>query len=355
MRDLPPEKVTIREVAAIAGVSLQTVSRVLNNSPNVSAKTLKRVGDAMGQVGYAPSIAARRMGGSKSFLLLALNDRDRTIETWRLREGTDWVDQMLLGGMLTCAEHDYRMVFELVDTHGDNIERELNSALSALRPDGVILTPPHSDNKTIMDFLARAGVRCARIGGYTDIGGTIIRMDDRLAAYEAIEHLAGLGHRRIGFIGGSDEYALSQERLNGIRDGIDRFALDADPALIRAGDFSYASGEVAARGLLTLDAPPTAIIASSDAMARATIAVAFSQELDLPADLSVVSFDDTPTARTGRPQLTAINQPIAAMTARAAEMLIDPEGTRFAMSYGTLQIIPFQLEVRQSSGPAPPR
>ena len=355
MPDLPPEKVTIREVAAIAGVSLQTVSRVLNNSPNVSAKTLKRVSEAMTQLGYAPSIAARRMGGSKSFLLLALNDRDRTIETWRLREGTDWVDQMLLGGMLTCAENGYRMVFELVDTHGDNIERELNGALSALRPDGVILTPPHSDNKTIMDFLAKAGVRCARIGGYTEIGGSIIRMDDCLAACQAIEHLASLDHRRIGYIGGSDEYALSRERLAGIKEGIERFGLDVDPALMRVGDFGYASGEAAALDLLALDDPPTAIIASSDAMARATIAVALGQGLDLPADLSVVSFDDTPTARTSRPQLTAINQPIAAMTARAAEVLIDPKGVRFTATYGEIQILPFQLEVRQSSGQAPPR
>ena len=348
-------KVTIREVAASAGVSLQTVSRVLNKRPNVSPAALKRVEAAVRQLGYSPSIAARQMRGSKSFLLLALNDRDRTIETWRLREGTDWVDQMLLGGMLTCAEHGYRMIFELVDTHGDNIARELGGALAALRPDGVILTPPHSDNRTIVDILAAAGIGCARIGGYADLGGTIIRMDDRRASAEAVEHLAVLGHRRIGFISGSDDYALSGKRLEGFRQEVGRLGLDTDPALICHGDFSYASGEAASQALLDLSAPPTAIIASSDPMARAMMTVATARGLALPHDLSLVSFDDTPTARISVPPLTAINQPTAAMTAAAAELLIKPDGQLADAADGHPHIVPFELIVRQSSGPVPRR
>ena len=348
-------KVTIRDVAASAGVSHQTVSRVLNKSPNVSPSALERVRAAVAELGYSPSIAARRMGGSKSFLLLALNDRDRTIEQWQQREGTDWVDQMLLGGMLTCAEHGYRLIFELVDTHSDHIERELRAALAALRPDGVILTPPHSDNRIILEFLARNGIRCARIGAYADFDGTIIRMDDRAAAVEAVEHLAGLGHRRIGFISGNSEYALSGERLSGFRDAVARLGLDADQALIREGDFSYESGEVAAAHLLDLQVPPTAIIASSDAMARATLAAAAANSLVVPTDLSLISFDDTPAARMIVPSLTAINQPIAEMTARAADLLIDSEAE---LAGGTLHgphILPFELVSRQSTGPAPDR
>ena len=340
----------MHQVAAAAGVSHQTVSRVLNNSPNVSVKVLARVEEAMRELGYSPSIAARQMGGSKSFLLLALNDRDRTVESWRLREGADWVDQMLLGGMLTCAEYGYRMMFELVDTHGDNIERELKSALSAIRPDGVILTPPHSDNRTILDLLAAEGIRCARIGGYSDIGGFIIRMDDRLAADQAVEHLAELGHKRIGFIGGSDDYMLSGERLAGFQRGLVRFGLEQDSLLIQTGDFGYQSGERAARFLLDLSTPPTAIIASSDAIARATVAVAGARGLALPCDLSVVSFDDTPTARLNIPPLTAVSQPIAAMTARAAELLIVPAGALALAARTHPHIIPFELIIRQSSG-----
>src|SRR3546814_10143498 len=85
---------------------------------------------------------------SDLYLILALNDRDRTIEGWKLGQGSDWIDQMLYGGMLACAERGYRMIFELIDTHSTQVEREVNAALSSLRPDGVILTPPHSDRKS---------------------------------------------------------------------------------------------------------------------------------------------------------------------------------------------------------------
>src|SRR3546814_7451525 len=107
----PRQSVTIRHVAAEAGVSLQTVSRVVNNEPNVRPQVRERVMEAVKKLGYVPSLAARRMGGSRSYLILALNDRDRTIEGWKLGQGSDWIDQMLYGGMLACAERGYRMIF----------------------------------------------------------------------------------------------------------------------------------------------------------------------------------------------------------------------------------------------------
>ena len=108
-KDAPPSArtrgVTIRHVAAEASVSLQTVSRVINEGPNVSPAIKARVHEAIKKLSYVPSLAARKMGGGRSYLLLALNDRDRTIEGWQSGDGTDWVDQMLLGGMLKCAEY----------------------------------------------------------------------------------------------------------------------------------------------------------------------------------------------------------------------------------------------------------
>uniref|UniRef100_UPI0035CB77F2 LacI family DNA-binding transcriptional regulator n=1 Tax=uncultured Sphingomonas sp. TaxID=158754 RepID=UPI0035CB77F2 len=159
-----PQAVTIKHVAADAGVSLQTVSRVINNEPNVRAAMMERVQASIGKLGYVPSLAAQRLRGSRSYLILALNDRERTIADWRERQGADWVDQMLLGGMLTCAEHGYRIIVELVDTHSDHIERELMGAIAALRPDGVILTPPHSENPLIVRLLDEQGISFARIG-----------------------------------------------------------------------------------------------------------------------------------------------------------------------------------------------
>ena len=210
-----PRAVTIKDVAAEAGVSLQTVSRVINNGPNVRDEVKARVNAAIAKLGYTPSLAARRMGGSRSYLLLALNDRDRTIEGWASGQGTDWVDQMLMGGMLECAKRGYRMIFELVDTHSSHVEREVAGALDALNPDGVILTPPHSDNPQITNLLEKRGLPFARIGSQTQGAGFAIAMDDAEAARVATGHLADRGHRRVAFISGSDEYALSAARLEG--------------------------------------------------------------------------------------------------------------------------------------------
>jgi LacI family transcriptional regulator len=316
-----PQTVTIKHVAAEAGVSLQTVSRVINKEPNVRPEMAQRVQDAIRKLGYVPSIAAQRMGGSRSYLILSLNDRERTIADWRERQGADWVDQMLLGGMLTCAEHGYRLIVELVDTHSDHIERELLAAIAALQPDGVILTPPHSANPLITELLERQGISFARIGSLTPGPGFALTMDDERAARLATEHLVSLGHRAIGFIAGPAEYELSGWRVDGWRLAMAAAGLDTG-GLLAEGDFSYASGRTAVAHLLEGSTPPTAIIASNDRMALATLDVARERGRDVPRDLSLISFDDTPVVRFTHPPLAAIVQPIADVTARAVELII---------------------------------
>lgn len=341
--------VTIRHVAAEAGVSLQTVSRVINDGPNVSPGIKQRVQKAIDKLGYVPSLAARKMGGSKSYLLLALNDRERTIEGWQSGDGTDWVDQMLLGGMLKCAEHGYRMIFELVDTHSDNVEREITAALSALHPDGVILTPPHGDNPAITGLLSAKQIPFARIGSTGEGPGFAISMDDAKAAAAATEHLLSIGHRRIGFISGSPEYALSAARLHGYRSTMASAGLAGFDELVAQGDFTFASGADGTRGLLGLAEPPTAILASSDQMALAAVHVARLKGMNVPRDLSVISFDDTPIVKFSSPKLTAIRQPIAAMAAQATELLI--AANTGEVDAGVPHVLPFDLVIRESTAP----
>jgi LacI family transcriptional regulator len=315
------QAVTIKHVAADAGVSLQTVSRVINNEPNVRPEMKQRVQASIDKLGYVPSIAAQRMSGSRSYLILALNDRERTIADWRARQGTDWVDQMLMGGMLKCAEHGYRMIFELVDTHNDHVERELLGAIAALQPDGIILTPPHSDNPQIVEFLAGQNIPFVRIGSKEEGAGISVSMDDEGSARTATRYLAKLGHRRIGFIAGSPEYNLSGWRIEGWKAAMAEAGLSA-ANLLEEGDFSFASGERAARRLLESVDRPTAIIASNDQMALATLEVARTLGLGVPQDLSVISFDNTPLMNFTQPPLTAIDQPIAATASKAVELII---------------------------------
>ncbi|MBX7532397.1 LacI family DNA-binding transcriptional regulator [Qipengyuania sp. 1XM1-15A] len=316
------QSVTIKHVAADAGVSLQTVSRVINNEPNVRPAMKERVQASIDKLGYVPSIAAQRMSGSRSYLILAINDRDLTIADWKAREGRDWVDQMLLGGMLTCAEHGYRMLIELVDTHSDHVERELSAAIAALQPDGVILTPPHSENALITGLLAEKGIPFARIGSKQEGPGIAMTMGDSHNARLATDHLIELGHERIGFIAGPEDFSLSGWRMEGWASALDDAGFSSE-GLCERGDFGFESGAKAAERLLDRDPAPTAIIASSDQMALAVLEVARRRGLNVPKDLSLVSFDNSPIVRFTQPPLTAIDQPIAATAARAVELLID--------------------------------
>ncbi|MFL9839491.1 LacI family DNA-binding transcriptional regulator [Sphingomonas sp. ST-64] len=340
------QAVTIKHVAADAGVSLQTVSRVINKEPNVRPEMMARVQASIAKLGYVPSIAAQRMSGSRSYLIMALNDRERTIEGWRAREGTDWVDQMLLGGMLTCAEHGYRLIVELVDTHSDHIERELSAAIAALQPDGVILTPPHSANPEIISLLDAAGIDLARIGSVIAGPGIRLTMGDDLAAAMATRHLVELGHRRIGLIAGPLDYELSGWRIDGWRAAMDEAGLSTE-GMLAQGDFSIESGRMCAPQLI--DAGATAIIASNDQMALATLEVARARGLSVPDDLSVLSFDDTPVVRFAHPPLTAVVQPIAAVTARAVELIIDARAGR-GLPDGPVVVEP-TLAIRDSTAP----
>ncbi len=315
------QAITIKHVAEDAGVSLQTVSRVINNEPNVRPAMKARVQASIDKLGYVPSIAAQRMSGSRSYLILAINDRERTIADWQARQGNDWVDQMLLGGMLKCAEYGYRMIFELVDTHSDHVERELGATISALQPDGVILTPPHSENPQITGLLQQRRIPFARIGSVQPGPGMAMTMDDEGSARLATEHLLGLGHRQIGFVAGPDEYSLSEWRIAGWRAALAAAGLACDDLLAR-GDFSYASGAAAAAVLFAQTPRPTAIIASNDQMCLALLDAAKQQGIAVPGDLSLISFDNSPVARFTQPQLTAIDQPVAATFAKAVELLI---------------------------------
>lgn len=315
------QSVTIKHVAADAGVSLQTVSRVINDGPNVRPAMRKRVQDSIDRLGYVPSRAAQRMSGSRSYLILALNDRHRTIADWRARQGTDWVDQMLLGGMLTCAEHGYRMMIELVDTHIDHVERDLGRTIAALQPDGVVLTPPHSENPQITRLLDDQGIPFARIGSIDKGPGFALSMDDEGSARLATDYLLGLGHQRIGFVAGNEEYSLSGWRVDGWRAAMDDAGQD-DNGLLARGDFSHESGLAAARQLLTQELRPTAIIASNDQMALAVLDTAKAMHIAIPRDLSVISFDNTPVVRYSQPPLTAIDQPIAETVSKAVELII---------------------------------
>jgi LacI family transcriptional regulator len=222
--------------------------------------------------------------------------------------------------------------------------------MSAVQPDGVILTPPHSDNPLIVNLLAKEKIPFVRIGSRGNGAGIPISMDDEGSARMATEYLIAKGHKRIGFIAGSSEYSLSGWRTDGWRSAMEAADLAVD-GLLANGDFTRASGEAAARDLLCGDNPPTAIIASNDQMALGTLAVANELGLNVPVDLSLISFDNTPTVNFTQPALTAVDQPVADTAAVAVELIIAAQ--KDDTKSDRVKAVRGRLVERDSVGPAP--
>ena len=339
--------VTIEDVAAAVGVSRQTVSRVLNDSPNVKPAVRSSILAAIEALGYVPNLSARRMGGGRSYLVLAINDRARTLENWQARRGNDWVDQMLHGGMTSCEARGWHLVFELVDTDPPLARRGLANALASLRPDGVILTPPHCDNPDLVGLLAERGIPCARIGHAEGTSTVDVYMDEVAAAKAATRHLIEQGHRCIAFLAGSALYGSYALRIGGYRAALAEAGIADD--LVGDGNFQFETAETVIDGWLAAPDRPTAVIAANDQMAFAAMHIASARGLRVPDDLAVVSFEDTPGVRFSVPPLTAIRQPVSAMIARACTSLIDiVEGDARPAAYE----VPFELVCRASTGPA---
>jgi LacI family transcriptional regulator len=314
---------TIYDVARHAGVSIKSVSRVMNGE-RVSEGLSQKVRAAMDQLGYRPSLSARGLAGSSSFLIAALMDADLTVEHWRSGRGNDYMSRLELGALMECRHAGYHLLVELVDLGSADLEREILALLSALRPDGLILTPPVSDSLVALDALDRHGVPYVRLGAETEPDrGRRVYMDDHRAAYDMTMHLARLGHREIGFIVGNARYAASRARREGFEMAMARQGLPVRDDWMLEGDFTFQSGLECGARLFAAEARPTAVFASNDDMAFGVLQAAQREGLSVPGEVSVVGFDDAPGAQFSVPQLTTIRQPVAEMSEIAARMLID--------------------------------
>ncbi len=312
---------TIYDVAAQAGVSIKTVSRVMNAEPNVRIETRERVQAAAAALDYHPSLSARSLAGSKSFIIAVIVDAKLTIDHWRSERGSDYLARVQFGATLPCREAGYHLLIELIDHGKAMVRRELDTLLAALKPDGVILTPPSADDDVVLDRLRRAGTPYVRLGpGRRDGGGMSLRLNDRAAARAMTQYLISLGHRRIGFIEGDRRYASSRARRDGFLAAMAAEGLEAK--WIHAGDFTYQSGYDGGQAILKRASRPSAIFASNDDMALGCIAAAADLGLQTPGDVSVAGFDDSSGSRFSRPQLTTLRQPIVEMAELAARALL---------------------------------
>jgi LacI family transcriptional regulator len=301
-------KTTLAAIAAEAGVSLPTVSKVVNGRPDVSPATRARVEQLLDQHQYPRNgqRAARRFG----LIDVVFNGLD-----------SPWAVEILRGVEEWGAERSIAIAVSSV-RHGDARPASWTSQIASHHSDGVILVTTTLTGAQVTQ-LRGAGIPLVVIDpantptpDIPSVGAT-----NWAGGLSATEHLISLGHRRIGAITGPSDMLCSLARLDGYRSGLERAGLAADPALIKYGDFQHEGGFARALELLDLPNPPTAIFAGSDQQAFGVYEAARQRGLRIPDDLSVVGFDELPVSRWASPPLTTVRQPLAEMGRAAAEML----------------------------------
>lgn len=321
---LPPavnQRPTIRDVSRIAGVSIKTVSRVINDQQYVSAEKRKRVLEVMAEIGFQPSDAARALKGRRSHQVALICDNPNP---W-------YVYEIQAGVRERCAAAHMRMIAQPYDRSSPTLLDDIVALIDQAHPDGLILAPPACDDRRVIDELERRSIPFVRLqpGGPLQSARAVL-MDNERAAFDMTSYLLSLGHHRIGFIVGDRGYAASGQRLAGHVRALSSAGVDIDLDYVRQGQFDFDSGRAAADALLNLPAPPTAIVASSDDLAAGVLAAAHRRGIAVPERLSVTGFDDAPLAQAVWPALTTVRQPVRAMAAAAADQLLDPaaEGER---------------------------
>ncbi len=330
-------KVTIHDVAAEAGVSFGTVSRVINNDVHVKKETRERVLDVVEKLNYVANRQARSLAGGKT----------NSIGVLVPDLGTGYIGEIIRGIDAELSLADLDLI--LYTTHRTPTkEANYVANLASGMVDGLLLVLPRQPQDLVKTMQQRrfpfvlidhqgTGQDCPAVGAMNWSGG-----------YNATEYLISLGHKRIGFITGSMDLGCAVDRLAGYRSALKTNHIPEDEALIYEGNFDQPDGYVGASALLDLAHPPTAIFASNDVMAMGVMDAVRNRGLRVPQDISVVGFDDIPQASLVRPALTTINQPLEKMGRVATQVLLsmletpEKETTRIEL--------PTQLVVRDSCG-----
>ena len=308
--------VTIRDVAEAAGVSIATVSRALRGLPSVAPATRQKIEDVATRLEYVPDPYAARLSATSAHRIIVAVPLP----------GQWFYAQVVAGVEAVASEEGFDLQLHVV---GDDRQRRrfIGEVLPQQRRiDGAVLVDIPISGPEVRRLIGR-GIRLVAVGQHVD-GIVSIRIDNRRAAYDATEHLIRIGHRRIALIGGMpsgrSNLSIPGEREEGYRQALVDARISIEDDLIVNGDFSIDGGVDAARELLSMTMPPTAIFALSDEMAVGAIRAAREANLRIPEDVSIVGFDDHDFA--APIGLTTVRQPVVEQGAMAAQALLDAVG-----------------------------
>lgn len=316
-------RANIKDVSHAAGVSIKTVSRVINNEKYVRPATRAKVEEAMSRLGFQPSVAARALAGGKSFQIALVCTNP----------GPYYLHGLIAGLRGRCADEGVRLIVHAYEIEANELGADVVSFFRQMGFDGAILTPPITDHAPVLDELERSNTPYVRISPGAELErGASVSIDNAEAARMMTRRLIELGHERIGFVIGHPNFPVSQQRLDGYVQALREKRLKLDGNLLQQGAYDFRSGQGAAERLLELRDRPTAIFASSDDMAAGVLSVAHQQGLRVPDQLSIAGFDDTDLASLVWPALTTMRQPIRQMAERAAELLFAGEAERVVLT-----------------------
>lgn len=330
-------RVTITDVARTAGVSVATVSKVINGRYGVAQSTSERVQEVISTLGYESSLVARSLRSHRTNVIGIL-----------VAEFEPFSTEILKGVSQAIAGTGYDLLaYSGSGAGGGEVgwERRSLSRLSGTLIDGAVLVTP-----TVVEV--HDGVPVVAIDPHTGPSGIPTVDSDNLAgAVAATEHLLALGHRRIAFLGGRTDLESSHLREQGFRTAMEKAGVPVDPALVRVGGYRRESADRPAHELLELPERPTAVFAANDLMAIATLEAAADLGIAVPHALSVVGFDDVPEAALTTPPLTTVAQPIQRMGSEAIGLLVELMAGREVPTPHLR--LPTRLVERGTTAPAP--
>jgi LacI family transcriptional regulator len=303
--------VTITDVAQAAGVSLRTVSRVINDSPKVNQETRAKIAEVIARLGFTPSARARALATRKSFLVGLIYDDPNALV----------LDEVQRGMVEVCGPLGFEVVIHPCHYDAPDLLDDIVAFVRRSRVDGAIVIPPISERPEINDALHGLKAPGVFITSVPAVNGDMLISRERDAARLITQHLLDLGHRRFGFISGPRQFLSAQERKVGFDQAIE--AHGGCVVVEAEGDYSFASGLACAEQLLGAADRPTAIFASNDSMAAGVLKVATRLNLGVPTDLSVAGFDDSNIASMLTPSLTTIRRPMRSMAREAMRHLLD--------------------------------
>lgn len=304
---------TINDVAALAGVSKKTVSRVINRSNPISAKTKELVTQAIEQLGFVPNPQARALALRRNFLIALLHDNPNAQTVLNFQQGV----------LDAIKESNLALLVRPVDRGSDKLLEDVRVFLEKQRPLGALFLPPISENNDLAELCKSLGVRYVRVGSAPlDEIGKCVYSNDREVVRQACARLIEIGHRRIGFVRGPEGFRSAEEREQGFRTALQNGGVAIAPEICVRGNYRFESGVAAGEHILSAEYRPTAIFASNDEMAAGVLHVARNKGLSVPEQLSIIGFDDSPTARHIWPALTTVRWPIREMGQHAARMLV---------------------------------